>query len=93
MFSKELVDLSRHPAAQVAGAAAFAHLREIVGGIAKPDAVADLSLVAWSLVHGYATLCNETDLEGSDQRHKRAALFARIVASSASGDRVVWKDS
>src|SRR5271166_1448371 len=38
----------------------------------------------WSLVHGYATLCNETGFEGSEQRHGRAALFARVVASSAS---------
>lgn len=83
MFSRELVDLPRHPEALAAASAAFAHLTAIVGAIAAPAAVADFSLVAWSLVHGYATLCNETGLEDAERRPARAALFAEIIAASA----------
>lgn len=83
MFSRELVDLPRHHEALAAASAAFAHLTGIVGAIAAPAAVADFSLVAWSLVHGYATLCNETGLENAERRPARAALFAEIIAASA----------
>jgi AcrR family transcriptional regulator len=84
MFSKELVDLSRHPAAQLAGSAAFARLTEIVGGIASPEMVPDLSLVAWSMVHGYATLCIEARLEEPERRSSRAELFARMIGASVA---------
>lgn len=83
MFSKELVDLPRHPAAQAAASASFAHLTKIVGAIASLETAADLSLAAWSLVHGYATLCIEIGLEGPERRRARAALFAGMLASAA----------
>jgi AcrR family transcriptional regulator len=83
MFSKELVDLRRYPQAQAAAAASLAHLAGIIGAMASPDAVADLTLVAWSMVHGYATLCLEAYLEGPERRHARAAFFAGVIASSA----------
>jgi AcrR family transcriptional regulator len=84
MFSKELVDLSRHPAAQAAASASFEHLVAIVSALTSPETVADLSLVAWSLVHGYATLCIETGLEGPERRSARARLFASTIAASTS---------
>jgi AcrR family transcriptional regulator len=84
MFSKELVDLSRHPATQAAASASFEQLKAIVGALASPEIVADLSLVAWSLVHGYATLCIETALEGPERRRARARLFASTIAASLS---------
>jgi AcrR family transcriptional regulator len=84
MFSKELVDLSRHPAAQAAASASFEHLAAIVSTLTSPETVADLSLVAWSLVHGYATLCIETGLEGPERRSARAQLFASTIAASTS---------
>ena len=83
MFSKELVDLQRHPAAQAAAAVSFGRLADIIGAMAPPDTVGSLTLVAWSLVHGYATLCLETGLEGPERRGARAALFAGVVASAA----------
>ncbi len=83
MFSKELVDVSRHPAAQAAASASFAHLTGIVGAVASPEIVADLSLAAWSLVHGYATLCMEFGLEEPERRRARAVLFAGMLASAA----------
>ena len=83
MFSKELVDLQRYPVAQAAAAASLSHLAGIIGGMASPDAVADLTLVAWSVVHGYATLCLEACLEGPERRRERAALFAGVIALSA----------
>ncbi len=84
MFSKELVDLSRHPAAQAAASASFGHLAAIVSALTSPETVADLSLVAWSLVHGYATLCIETGLEGPERRSARARLFASTIAAATS---------
>jgi len=82
MFSRELVALDRYPEAKVAGERSYAQLCAIVTGIAPPNEVADLSLVAWSLVHGYATLCIEKGIETAGRRGERAALFAAIVAGS-----------
>lgn len=84
MFSKELVDLQRYPLAQAAAAASLAQLAGIIGGMASPDAVADLTLVAWSMVHGYATLCLEACLEGPERRRERARLFAGVIALSVA---------
>lgn len=83
MFSRELVDLSRFPAATQAGAAALQSLRDIVAAIAPPQRVEELTLAAWSLVHGYATLCIEVALEPAARRAARARLFARIIRSCA----------
>lgn len=87
MFSQELVDLSRFPAAAQAGAAAFDKLREIVGAFAPAGRVPELSLAAWSLVHGYATLCIEVALEPVSRRAERARLFARIIKGAAGATR------
>jgi len=83
MFSQELVDLSRFPSAAQAGAAAFGRVTEIVAAFAPADRVQELALAAWSLVHGYATLCNEVALEPIDRRAARARLFARIIRAAA----------
>jgi AcrR family transcriptional regulator len=83
MFSREIVDLSRFPEARGAGAASYAVLVQIVAGIAPPEKVADFALVAWSTVHGYATLCNEAGIEPPAQRASRAALFTQILAAGA----------
>ena len=83
MFGKELVDLSRHAPAREAAAAAFAELSTIVATMAPPAATKDVSLVAWSLVHGYTALCIETGLEDEGMRRKRAQLFAHTVEALA----------
>jgi AcrR family transcriptional regulator len=87
MFSQELVDLSRFPAAAQAGTAAFAKLKEIIAAFAPPSRVGELSLAAWSVVHGYATLCIEVDLEPVGHRAERSRLFARIIRVAAERDR------
>lgn len=87
MFSRELVNLSRFPAAAQAGAAAFGELKEIVAAFAPPDRIEELSLAAWSLVHGYATLCIELALEPTGRRAERARLFARIIKVAAGTKR------
>ena len=87
MFSRELVDLSRFPAAARAGTAAFEKLKEIVAAFTAADRVEELSLAAWSLVHGYATLCIEVALEPVDRRAERARLFARIIRVAAGTTR------
>lgn len=81
MFSKELVDLSKHESAQEAASAALAELSAIIGAMASADVARDVSLVAWSLVHGYTSLCIEAGLEGEEKRQQRAHLFARTVAA------------
>lgn len=83
MFSSELVDLARFPEAAAAGAASYQGLSAIVARLARPEDVADLSLAAWCLVHGYATLCIETALEPHTLRAQRARLFAGIVRAQA----------
>jgi hypothetical protein len=83
MFSKELVDLSRHAAAQAAASAALGQLSAIVAALADLPDASGITLVAWSLVHGYTSLCIETGLEEADQRSQRARLFARTVEALA----------
>jgi AcrR family transcriptional regulator len=87
MFSRELVNLSRFPTAAEAGSSAFAKLTEIVAAFTPPDQVRELALAAWSLVHGYATLCIEVGLESESRRAARARLFARIIRSAAPAPR------
>lgn len=77
------MSLSQFPAAAQAGKAAFGKLKEIVAAFAPAERVGDLSLAAWSLVHGYATLCIEVDLEPAGRRADRGRLFARIIRVSA----------
>ncbi len=79
MFSKELVDLSKHASAQEAASAALAELSAIIKGIAPATDTREATLVAWSLVHGYTSLCIEAGLEGEEKRRQRAQLFARTV--------------
>jgi len=79
MFSKELVNLSKHVSAQEAASAALAELSEIIEGMAPATDAREATLVAWSLVHGYTSLCIETGLEGEDRRSQRARLFARTI--------------
>ena len=38
-----------------------------------------MTLVAWSIVHGYTSLCIETGLKGQEKRTERAHLFARKI--------------
>ncbi|MBB3937283.1 TetR/AcrR family transcriptional regulator [Aureimonas phyllosphaerae] len=80
MFARELVDLRRYPEVQAKAAAALASLSSIVGRVVGADAVADATLVAWGLVHGYTQLCIEAGIEGPAARPDRARLFAHAVA-------------
>ena len=78
MFGRELVDIDHHPAARKAASSALQCLSEAIA-MFGPTAPDDATLVAWSLVHGYTSLCIETGLEGPPDRDRRAALFARAV--------------
>jgi AcrR family transcriptional regulator len=84
MFGREHVDLCDYPTAQAAADRAFGCLRTIVASIATADAVDDIALVAWSLVHGYTSLCIERGLEPAAAIDRRAAMFAAIVADAAA---------
>lgn len=83
MFASELVNPVHHPEVAKGQESALDVVRSIVAGLASADAVDDLTLTAWAVVHGYATLCIEAGLEPVDMREQRAALFARIIATSA----------
>jgi len=83
MFTRDLVNLSRHPAVQAEADAAMARLSAIVGEVVPVFKVADATLAAWSLVHGYTSLCIETGIGGPALRAERAALFARAIAGLA----------
>lgn len=79
MFSKELVDIAKYRASQEAASAALEQLSAIIAAMTTADEVGEASLVAWSLVHGYTSLCIEAGLEGAQERRRRAQLFARTV--------------
>jgi AcrR family transcriptional regulator len=83
MFASELVDRATHPLVREAHEASLAIVGGIVASMADSADAAALTLAAWALVHGYATLCNEVGIEGPERREERAALFARIIAASA----------
>jgi AcrR family transcriptional regulator len=87
MFSRELVDLSRFPAAAEAAAATFGEMSAVVATVVEEGDVPDLSLAAWCLVHGYASLCIETGLEPQELRSARARLFAKVIRTSATSER------
>jgi AcrR family transcriptional regulator len=86
MFSRELVDLSKFPEAAAAGASAFGQLTAVVARYAAPQRVDELSLAAWSLVHGYSMLCIEANLEPTGRRSERARLFAHIISAEMAVD-------
>ncbi len=83
MFASELVDPASHPQVQEGHGSALAIVGSIVASMAGPEDAADLTLAAWAMVHGYATLCIEARLEGAERRAERAALFAHIIAAAA----------
>lgn len=84
MFACELVDQARFPEAAAAGARAFAVLVGVVATIVPQERVDDVSLAAWCLVHGYATLCIEIGLESPDRRAERARQFGRLIVAATA---------
>lgn len=79
MFSRELVDLRQFPEAQLMAASAYAALTDVIATLASPSQLEDLSLSAWSMVHGYATLCNEGAIDDPVQLRERAEAFAWVI--------------
>jgi AcrR family transcriptional regulator len=86
MFSRELVERKRFPVVGSTSQNAFGRLHAIIARLTPAEQVADVALAAWCLVHGYATLCNETDLETPAHRADRAALFRRTILSGAASN-------
>jgi AcrR family transcriptional regulator len=83
MFGKEFVDISQHKDAQAAASNGLTELSTIIAGVAPAQTVEDVTLVAWSLVHGYTSLCIEAGLEGPEKRAERARLFSRTIVALA----------
>jgi len=79
MFSRELVDLSKHPSASEAADDTLKALAEIIRRIDKGGDRKGLVLASWSIVHGYAVLCIEAELEGRRAVRQRAAEFAGLL--------------
>ena len=79
MFSRELVDLKRHDQAREAAENTLEALAEIVRRVGKAGDRRGLVLASWSIVHGYAVLCIEAELEGRRAIRQRARQFARLL--------------
>ena len=79
MFSRELVDLKKHPDAGKAADDTLKALAEIIRRIDKRGDRKGLVLASWSIVHGYAVLCIEAELEGRRAVRQRAVQFAGLL--------------
>lgn len=79
MFSRELVDLGKHPDAGRAADDTLKALAEIIRRIEKSGDRRGLVLASWSILHGYAVLCIEAGLEGRCAVRQRAAQFAELL--------------
>jgi AcrR family transcriptional regulator len=83
MFRPELVDASRFPSVQAAGARAYAVLTRLVGEEAQrsPEKREALVSLHWSLVHGLATLLLDGALgQTLASRKARAEHVERVLA-------------
>ena len=79
MFQSELVDLERYPDANAAGIATHDRCLAAVAAVA-PEAKRDgLSILAWSVVHGYATLSIELAFDPPEKVRERAELIAKLL--------------
>lgn len=87
MFSRELVDLGKHADASKAADDTLKALAEIVGRIDKSGDRKGLVLASWSIVHGYAVLCIEAELEGRRAVRQRAAQFAGLLMGGGATAR------
>lgn len=79
MFQSELVDLCRFPEADEAGEATHARCLAGVAAIAPEASREGLSILAWSMVHGYATLSIELAFDPPEKVRERARLMARLL--------------
>lgn len=84
MFGRELCDTAKFPEAAAAGTQAFAVMAAIVATIAAAERTEEVSLAAWCIVHGYATLCIEAGLEPPERRAERARQFTHLIATSST---------
>jgi len=83
MFAREIVDTSKFPEAAAAGAKAFAIMVAAVTSLTAAEKVEEVSMAAWCIVHGYATLCNEASLEAPERCGDRARQFTHMIATAA----------
>lgn len=79
MFQSELVDLERFPEACAAGEATHARCLAGVAAVAPQASREGLSILAWSVVHGYATLSIELAFDPPERVRDRAELIARLL--------------
>jgi AcrR family transcriptional regulator len=79
MFQSELVDLSRFPEAEAAGEATHARCLAGIAAIAPEASREGLSILAWSVVHGYATLSIELAFDPPENVRERAAFIAELL--------------
>jgi AcrR family transcriptional regulator len=84
MFQSELVDLDRYPDANAAGNATHDRCLAAVAAVAPEANREGLSILAWSVVHGYATLSIELAFDRPERVRERAALIAKLLLLGAS---------
>lgn len=90
MFAAEIEEKAAYPELMAAGDAAYQVLVKQVEacqaeGILKTGGREELSLAAWSLVHGLAMLMIDGQLRCADQVPDEAALVERVVALFYAG--------
>jgi AcrR family transcriptional regulator len=87
MFSRELVDLKKHADASRAADDTLQALAEVVRRIDRAGDRKGLVLASWSIVHGYAVLCIEAEVEGRHAVRGRAAQFAGLLMGGGATER------
>lgn len=89
MFQSELVDLCRFPEAEAAGEATHARCLAGIAAIAPQASREGLAILAWSVVHGYATLSIELAFDPPEKVRERAELIAQLLVLGGSAEALV----
>lgn len=83
MFGPEVADKAAHPELQKAGRESFEVLEDVVrecqdAGAVGPEDVQEKSQAAWSLVHGFATLVVDGQIDGDGSFESVEGIADRI---------------
>jgi AcrR family transcriptional regulator len=84
MFQSELVDLDRYPDAHAAGAVTHDRCLAAIAAVAPEAKREGLSMLAWSVVHGYATLSIELAVDPPEKLRERAEMIAKLLVLGGS---------
>jgi hypothetical protein len=86
MFQPDFVDVSRFPAAEEAGARAFAELSRLVTRLSLPGPADVQASLHWSIVHGLASLLIDGALGRKLGPRPRQEVHARHILERFADD-------